>query len=461
LAFLVVAVTGVLLITIVVRFYTQRAFNQLVMDQNRQVLLSTLIRYYQLFGTWQNVESVFRSGAQNPLIPTGEENTNRLFEGRWEARRDLFIIADQNGVIVFGGENLKKRISQLSNNVLRSGIPITVGEKTVGWLIFSPAVERWIGGTPEGDFLIGVQRAIWISAILACGIALLLGSFLAHTMTRSLRELTEATIEIARGKLGMQVKVRSNDELGELAVSFNRMSTDLARATQARRQMTADIAHELRSPLSVLSGYAEALSDGKLPGSPETYHILYNETRQLSRLVDDLRTLSLADAGELPLNMQMIAPVVIIERVAARHAVTAEERGIILHVEIDRDLPHLNLDVDRIAQVFDNLILNAFRYTPQGGQITLKATQLGGDRVQFQVRDTGSGITPQDLPQVFDRFYRGDESRSSSGESGLGLAIAKSIVEAQGGTITVESSPGQGTVFTLTFGLKSLPELHM
>ena len=230
------------------------------------------------------------------------------------------------------------------------------------------------------------------------------------------------------------------------------MSTDLEQAARLRRQMTADIAHDLRSPLSVLSGYAEALSDGKLPGTPEVYTILHQETRQLSRLVEDLRLLSLADAGELQLILQPCDPRALLERAAARHAVAASGSGVSLRLEDGSPLPSVRLDSERMAQVLDNLVLNALRYTPPGGEIVLSARQAG-DFVELLVRDSGSGIAPAELPHVFDRFYRGDKARQQNGESGLGLAIAKSIVEAHGGTIRVESAPGQGSLFTLTLPL--------
>jgi signal transduction histidine kinase len=276
-----------------------------------------------------------------------------------------------------------------------------------------------------------------VSALVAVLLAFTLGSMLALGLTRSLRELTEATVAIARGKLGMQVKVRSKDELGELAVSFNKMSRDLASATQARRQMTADIAHDLRSPLSVIAGYAEALNDGKLPGTPETYTILHQETRHLSRLVEDLRTLSLADAGELTLNRIPTQAAWLLEQAALRHAVAAEQAGITLRTETVLTSASVPVDPERMAQVLDNLVLNAFRYTPEGGQIVLSAIPAH-ESVQLRVTDTGSGIAAEDLPHIFDRFYRGDKSRQQNGESGLGLAIARSIVEAQGRSASSE-----------------------
>jgi signal transduction histidine kinase len=268
-------------------------------------------------------------------------------------------------------------------------------------------------------------------------------------MTSSLRDLKEATVEIAKGRFGKQVKVRSKDEIGKLAESFNQMSLDLEKATKTRQQMTADIAHDLRSPLSVITGYAEALSDNKLPGNQEVYDILLQETKHLDRLVDDLRLLTLADTGELPLTRQPTNPKALLERVVARHTVAASQHQIDLHIQSMDDMPQVDVDVERMSQVLDNLILNAFRYTPEGGKVMLGAHIINGD-VLIKVKDTGKGISPEDIPHIFDRFYRGDKSRQHNGESGLGLAIAKSIVEAHGGKISVESTLGEGAEFTIS-----------
>jgi signal transduction histidine kinase len=359
-----------------------------------------------------------------------------------------FTLIGPDRKVLFGGspDQVDK---QLSSRDVEKAIPLTVDGESVGWLSPVPVAREWISDTPEARFLENVNRATLTSALVAAILALSIGGLLAYTMTRTLRELTEATEEIARGKLGRQVKVRSKDEIGELAASFNKMSLDLARAIQARRQMTADIAHDLRTPLSVISGYAEALSDEKLPGTSETYTILYQETLHLSHLVDDLRTLSLAEAGELQLNLMPSEPPVLLERVAARHAIAAQQKGISLKVEAAPEVPPVIMDPDRMAQVFDNLMGNAFRYTPSGGEIVLTAEADNG-KVRLRVRDDGSGIAAEDLPYIFDRFYRGDKSRQADGESGLGLAIAKSIVEMHGGTIAVESAPERGTVFTIT-----------
>ncbi len=306
--------------------------------------------------------------------------------------------------------------------------------------------SRFPQGTPEGNFEARFGRLLVLGTGGAALLAFLLGIFLSRTMTRPLQELTEATSRLSRGDLGLQVPVRSQDEIGRLAASFNRMSADLARATRLRRQMTADVAHDLRTPLSIIAGYSEALHDGKLQGSPEIYAVLNQQVDHLKHLVEDLRTLSLADAGELPLNRRPVDPRALLERTALAYFAQAEAQGITLTVEAPDDLEAVSVDVERFAQVLNNLVGNALRHTPGGGTIALQAAPG-----RLVVRDTGEGIPADEIPHIFDRFYRGDKARRrSGGESGLGLAIAKSIVEAHGGKITVDSpGTGQGTTFAI------------
>jgi signal transduction histidine kinase len=261
---------------------------------------------------------------------------------------------------------------------------------------------------------------------------------------------------VARGQLGLQVPVRTDDELGDLTQSFNQMSSDLAKAAQLRQQMTADIAHDLRTPLTVILGYAEALNDGKLKGDPEIYQALHQQARHLTRLVEDLRTLSLADAGQLSLRRQAVDPVSLLEHTVLAYAGQAEARGVTLRLENGSDIPAVIVDPDRVVQVIGNLISNALRHTPTGGEIVLSAEGPGSNTatpiVQLRVRDSGPGINPDDLPHIFDRFYRGDKARQADGASGLGLAIARSLVEAHGGRIWAENQP-QGFAFVFSLPL--------
>jgi signal transduction histidine kinase len=196
-------------------------------------------------------------------------------------------------------------------------------------------------------------------------------------------------------------------------------------------------------------GYTESLSDGKLHGSPEMYGVMHKEAQHLSHLIDDLRTLSLADAGELPLTRRAVAPLELLNRIAEAYQVQAQQQQITLNVQSAPDLPDIDVDPDRMVQVLGNLVSNAFRFTPEGGTISLSAA-TNAAHVHIQVKDSGAGIDPADLPHIFSRFYRGDKSRPHDGESGLGLAIVRSIVEAHGGQITADSTPGAVTTFTIT-----------
>ncbi len=441
LAFVLVGLTGSILVTVIVQQRTRTAFSTFIMSQEQQVLARNLILYYQTYGSWAGVANEIDTlQAYIPPQPGGFHNQS--LEG------SPFTLVGTDRSIVYS-DKTNEIGQEINKNELNGAITLQSNSQTIGWLVLTPVRRDFTPNTPEGNFLSTVNRATLLSALVAILLALVLGGLLAFTMTRSLRDLTEATVEIAKGKFGKQVKVRSKDEIGELAVSFNQMSVDLEKATKARQQMTADIAHDLRSPLSVITGYAEALSDSKLPGTQEVYDILLQETKHLDHLVDDLRLLTLADTGELPLNLQPTSPHALLERVAARHALAADVRHIELHIEAPDKLPLVNVDVERISQVLDNLILNAFRYTSEGGKVSLEASSTDG-QVQIMVSDTGKGISHEDLPHIFDRFYRGDKSRQHNGESGLGLAIAKSIVEAHHARITVISEPDQGAKFTIS-----------
>lgn len=447
LAFLVVGMAGAILVAILVGQSTRLAFDRFILDQQQESLANSLEAYYLTYGTWDGVAESLRRAILEP--GNFREGVRRGPFYGW----DLFTLVGPDRTIIFSSHT--DSIGQLyTSRNLNDATPLEAGGETVGWLVREPVPTERLYNSPEGMFLQRVNRAALVSAITAGGLALLLGGLLAFTLTRSLRELKEATEEISRGHLGLQVKIQSKDELGDLANSFNRMSRDLAQATQSRRQMTADIAHDLRTPLSVIAGYTEALSEGKLSGNAEVYRVLHQETQYLRRLIEDLRLLSLAEAGELPLQIQDISPKACLEQAISRHLIAAGEKGVELRLEAGEDLPTVKGDPERLNRVFDNLIGNALRHTPRGGEVRLSASFADG-RVLFKVSDNGTGIAPEDLPYIFDRFYKGDKSRSGDGESGLGLAIARSIVAAHGGTITVESAPGQGTTFTIL-----LPHAH-
>jgi two-component system, OmpR family, sensor histidine kinase BaeS len=433
LAFLGVGLVGALLVALFVGQRTLRAFDQFVVDRGQRSLITALAQHYQRNGSWEGVASVLRS--------------DRLDQPGPSQLHQYPVVCNKDGRVVLGGGKYPPGARVSARERMR-GVPISVDGTTVGWLLSSSGRWRPERSSPEGALLERITQAITYSAVGASALALLLGVLLARTLTQPLRELTAATQVVASGRLGQQVQVRSRDELGVLAASFNRMSADLARASALRRQMTADIAHDLRTPLSVILGYTEALREGMLPATQDIFDTIHIEAQHLQRLIDDLRTLSLADAGELSLTRQPVDPRSLLERAVASHTAQAQARHISLSMQAAGSLPPVVVDPERMAQVLSNLLSNALRYTPPSGSITLLAEVAAG-QVYLRVKDTGAGIAPEALPHVFDRFYRADPSREQDGSSGLGLAIAKSIVEAHGGQISVESVPGHGATFTI------------
>lgn len=443
LAFLVVSVLGAVLVALLVNWQTRRQFDNFMYDLYHDDLVDLsgqLSTYYQEHGNWEGLDLEAVVIRDRPSGPGREGHDHWL----------PVMLVDAGRQVVYGGSQHQPG-ELLSARVVNQGMPIEADGETVGWVV----LDSFGGGrggfpdSPEANFLDNLNRATALSASGAAIIALLLGILLARTISHPVSELKAATQRVAQGQLGYQVPVRSQDEIGQLATSFNQMSTDLAHSNELRRQMTADIAHDLRTPLSVMQGYAEALDEGKLQGSPDIYGAMHKQVKHLTRLVEDLRTLSLADAGQLPLWRQAVDPRDLLEHSVLVYMPQAEQRGVALHLDIPDGLPKVEVDPDRIGQVLGNLISNALHHTPLGEEIQLSAESTNHSLV-LQVHDTGTGISPEDLPHVFDRFYQGDKSRSADGESGLGLAIARSIVEAHNGRIRAESSPGQGTTFIIT-----------
>jgi two-component system OmpR family sensor kinase/two-component system sensor histidine kinase BaeS len=270
-----------------------------------------------------------------------------------------------------------------------------------------------------------------------------------------LADLMAAADAVAGGDLSVRVPERGRGYMSRFVARFNRMTAELERAEQVRRNLTADVAHELRTPLHILQGNLEGVLDGVYEPTREHTKAMLDETRLMAQLVDDLQTLSLAEAGQLPLHPQTLPVSDLLDDVATRFAPAATDQGVVLKVHPDEDVPDLTVDPVRMDQVLSNLVANALRHTPAGGRVTLSARDVSGG-VELLVADTGSGIDPADMPFIFDRFWRGDRSREhGSGHAGLGLAIARRLVEAHGGTIMVTSEPGEGSEFVIR-----LPHSH-
>jgi signal transduction histidine kinase len=435
LAFAITSLVGIGLAALFVRQLVNDQFDDFVLEQRRTEFIASTASYYAANGSWAGISPavLFRNDGHHQ--DGGQDDGPRVF----------FALADQSGRIILSPNPLD-RGRQASAAELAAGTAVTVDGQQVGTAMLigpepglSPAEQRYLARTDE---------ALGAAALVGLVIALVLGWLLARLITRPVRDLTTATNALAAGELGAQVPVRSSDELGLLARQFNTMSADLQRATELRRRMTADIAHDLRTPLTVISGYLEALLDESLRPTPARFGAMHDETQVLLRLVEDLHTLSLADAGELTLRYQEVEPAQLLTRVAQTYRDAATHQDVRLVVEPAPGLPTLYADGEQLLRVLGNLVSNALRHTLPGGRITLGAVR-DGDGVAFTVADTGEGIAAEHLPNIFERFYRADSSRNvETGGSGLGLAIVRSIVEAHGGSVRVTSEPGAGTTFT-------------
>jgi signal transduction histidine kinase len=449
LSFLLVAVAGLAMASGITYWLTVTEFKQLVLNQSLDRFVSDAELYYQINGSWEGVLDYFNlheaapgPGGPGPLGGRGQPGPGN---GGTPSPIFYFVLADANGKVLVPSGTYQVGAS-IPTAKLAQGTSVKVGGKQVGTVLVVGSTPQL--GSPEIQYLNRTNQALLYAALGAALVALLLGIVLARTLTHPLRDLTDAIHAMAKGELKQHVPVTSQDELGELAVAFNQMSSDLDQLNSSRRQMTADIAHDLRTPLTVIAGYVESMRDGVLRPTPERFEVIYTEVQHLQRLIDDLRTLSQADAGELTLNREAVLPSTLLERTVKAYGALAAEKKVELEIRSEPGLPSLFIDQDRMAQVFGNLITNALRYTPGAGRIRLTAAREGRDLI-LAVQDNGRGIPLEALPHIFDRFYRVDTARSQAGESGLGLAIAKSIVEAHGGKITAESQVGQGTTITI------------
>ncbi|WHT17339.1 HAMP domain-containing sensor histidine kinase [Crossiella sp. CA-258035] len=290
-------------------------------------------------------------------------------------------------------------------------------------------------------------RIAWVAALVllfTVAVTVLAGL----RLVRPLRALTGAAQRMKEGDAAARVRVTGRDEIARLAAAFNEMAESRARVEELRKAMVGDIAHELRTPLSNIRGWLEAAEDGVTQPDAALISFLLAESRQLQRIIDDLQDLAMADAGKLRVHPEQLRVADLLGALVAAHRAAAEAAGIQLESTVDGD-PELWADPVRLRQALGNLVANAVRHTPEGGRVTVTA-RAEAEAVVFEVADTGSGISQEDLPQVFDRFWRAEKSRSrSSGGSGLGLAIVRQLARAHGGEVTATSEPGAGSTFTL------------
>jgi signal transduction histidine kinase len=445
LAFVVVAVLGIGLASLLANLAIDNEFRSFVgrSEANLQNsdLATKLVSYYTEHQSWDGVDTILIpakppvGGAPQPGSPPPDRFGPPL----------ALIVADGTGVIVFDSSQ-HRRGEMLRQSERDAATVLQEQDQTIGYLVFTPGPVATLRPT-EQFFIDQVRQNLLLAALIASAIGAVLGLLFSRTLTRPLNRLVSAARAIAARDLTQRVEPGGTIEVANVAHAFNDMAASLQKSEELRRNLVADVAHELRTPLSVMQGSLTAQLDGVFPLDLSETAKLYDETRLLSRLVDDLRELAQVEAGQLQLNIGAIDLRRVIESTTSAFAGAASEKPVILNVDAPADVPPVKADSERVAQVLRVLLSNALRHTPANGTITSAAVVLA-NQVEVSVHDTGDGIAPAELPYVFDRFWRGDKSRArETGGTGLGLAIAKQLIEAQGGAIGVESQAGQGSRF--------------
>ena len=455
---LVVAVC-ISLMAIMVNLITTNEFNRYVSQSNMsriQDIADSIGDFYNTQENWTGIGEVI-----DKLV--------------WSANSRI-VVADNSGVIV--GDTEQEWLAEYSDAIgLLNGTPIIVSGNSIGEaFVFTSSQgnghgaghmggqgQQWVQytdnsnmilDTAQQDYLDQVNRAIRISAITGIAIALILGFLLTQYLINPIKALTGGARHITGGDLTYRVKVSSGDEIGELTETFNTMASRLEASEQTRKQLMADITHELKTPLTVIGGTVDGIMDGVF--NPDIKHLetIKEQTTLLTRLIEDLRDISLAETGQLKLEKVYSDISELTGQVVAQFEKSAAEKGLKLQFNDMKALPKLLIDPARIKQAITNLLTNAIRHTPANGMISIsiesrdKSERFGAEHILISVSDTGEGIPPEHLPHIFDRFYRAKTARSrNDGGTGLGLAIASQMILAHGGSLWAESEPGTGSTF--------------
>ena len=436
-AVIILVTVGTIFLFVSQRFSDEiRYYEATSMQYRSDQIRSRLYLYYWNQRSWDDVQQVQQLVAETAHI-SGTYITLVAVNGT--------IVGDSKEPEFVGANYTGPTDGALEMSLLRGGV-----KEILGQLYVSPDPTSQAYIAPFLRLSGSINRSLLIGGSLAIVIALILTLIFSRRMTSPIAVLAKAARRLGRGDLSQRVELRSEGEIAALTQAFNSMAANLEHAEQLRRNMVADVAHELRTPLSNIQGYLEAIRDKVIKPNAATIRSLNEETALLSRLVNELQELSLAEAGELKLVYQAEDITELARQAVAPWQPKIAAKEISLSLDLPHGLPLVNIDWQRVNQVLHNLLENAVAHTGRGGTINVAVADVG-DWVEVSVADTGEGIPPDDLPNIFERFYRVDKSRARvTGGSGLGLTIAKRLVEAHGGHIAVESRLGKGTCFSFT-----------
>ena len=396
--------------------------------QQSERLRTLVASQYSIINGW--------GGAQNMLEQAGELYNQRL------------VLVGQGGLVI--ADSRRSSIGRVLNSSVHSQrtLRLIAPGGSVGTMLINPNPLSGETAAPISETnLPSINRFLVWSGLLAGGVAIGLTLFLSRRILAPVESLSRAARALSRGDFSRRVDVRSKDEVGELARTFNTMAEELRRTEDIRRSLVADVAHELRTPISNLLGYLEAVRDGLVKPDQSTLNSMHEEVLLLTRLIEDLQELAVAESGQMTLNRQPCDLADLVRKAVAAVAPRAEAKGVSMTTSA-LERAEVEVDPERVGQVLRNLLVNTSNYTLQDDQVVVSMARVV-DGVEVSVEDTGQGILEDELPYVFERFYRVDKSRSrATGGVGLGLTIARRLVEAHGGRLTAKSTPGEGSTFS-------------
>jgi len=461
-SFMLIIILGGVIVAFTINHSTSRSFTELVRESDTayaEELSARFALYYKEFGSWEGVGSVLNLPAQMGMQGAGMMRGQRAIEkesgmysgehqpGRGQFRLLPVILIDPNGRIIFSNIDITElKIPE------DSGISIFNAENKIIATLYAGSMIGSKLLPVQNDFLDSVKRAIFLASIAVIIFTFIIGYFLVIQITRPIRKLQKASNKIAKGDLSVRVDINSNDELGDLATGFNSMTKSLEEAEQWKRQIIADSAHELRTPVALIQGHLEMMLEGIYLIDREGIQTILNETLRLSTLISELQELSSAEAGHSSFLMEKISLEDLLYSVINTFKPKLNDNNIILNTEIN-DIPEITADRQKIHQVLVNVISNALKFTSYSGLIIIKSWyEEFSNLVNISIEDNGPGIPLKERNKIFDRFYRIDKNRNrDSGGSGLGLAISREIISRHGGTIkAVDPVSGRGTCILIT-----------
>ncbi len=449
-SFLLAIIITTALVIVLANFITRNRFTYMISFSGQRTarnLAPIFAQYYLEVGSWDGVQELMNYFHDRMVTPPMAHNQSGRSsrEAATLYAEERLLLLDPEGAIL-GDSYPEGAALKLRPAVQDKGALILINGRHVGTLIVVSGLGEL--NALQNTFLRQVTQLLLAAGLLIAVFGVIAGNLQAQRIVAPVKALSQATQRIAAGDLSQRIRVDGDDELSEMAAAFNTMAAELETQQTLRHRAMADIAHELRTPLSVLQIELESLEDGLSAPTPETIASLQMEVNHLGHLVEDLRVLALTDAGELHLEREPLELGALITEVVGRVRAAAREKALALQTQLPAAPVYVNADGRRLAQVLLNLLSNALRHTPQGGAITVNL-RIKPAEAEVAVQDTGEGIPAAHLPHIFERFYRVEAARSAK-STGLGLSIARSLVEAHGGRIRAESKEGEGSTFTFS-----------